>query len=83
MFKRLFWLVTGAGFGFGSSFWLMRWMRERVERYRPSRLSADLGADLRSAVAEGRAAMHDREADLRRRAGRPVPIGPGKRNAAS
>lgn len=72
MFRRLFWLLLGVGFGFGSSFWVRRFVRETVARYTPERVSADLadtvrgfGTDLRLAVAEGRAAMHDREAQLR------------------
>lgn len=72
MFRRLFWLVVGAGFGFGVSFWLMRFVRETAARYTPERVSADLadalrsfGGDLRAAVAEGREAMHEREAELR------------------
>ncbi|MDQ3756973.1 MAG: hypothetical protein M3394_03895 [Actinomycetota bacterium] len=74
MFKRLFWLVMGAAFGFGVSFWLMRFVRETVTRYSPERVSADLagalksfGGDLRAAVAEGREAMREAEADLRAR----------------
>ena len=73
MFKRLFWLIVGAGFGFGVSFWLMRFVRETVERYSPERVSGDLsdalrklGSDVRAAVAEGREAMREREAQLRR-----------------
>jgi hypothetical protein len=72
MFKRLFWLVIGAGFGFGVSFWLMRFVRETVERYSPERVSNDLsgalkslGEDIRAAVSEGREAMREAEADLR------------------
>ena len=72
MFKRVFWLLVGAGFGFGVSFWLMRFVRATVERYTPERVSADLagalrsfGSDLRAAVAEGREAMREREAELR------------------
>lgn len=72
MFKRLFWLVMGAAFGFGVSFWLMRFVRETVTRYSPERVSADLagalrqlGGDLRAAVTEGREAMREAEADLR------------------
>ena len=72
MFKRLFWLTIGAGFGFGMAFWLMRFVRTTVERYSPERLSSDLssalrslGSDVRAAVAEGRAAMREREAALR------------------
>ena len=74
MFKRLFWLVMGAAFGFGVSFWLMRFVRETVARYSPERVSADLsgalkqlGTDLREAVAEGREAMREAETDLRSR----------------
>jgi hypothetical protein len=72
VFRRLFWLVVGAGFGFGVAFWLMRVVRQTAARYSPDRLSADLaqaaralGQDLRGAVAEGRAAMRDRESELR------------------
>jgi hypothetical protein len=72
VFRRIFWLVIGAGFGFGVSFWLMRFVRDTVERYTPERVSADLagalrgfGADLRAAVAEGREAMAEREAEIR------------------
>ncbi len=72
MFKRLFWLVVGAGFGFGVSFWLMRFVKETVSRYSPERMSNDLasalrslGADIREAAKEGAAAMKEREAQLR------------------
>ena len=77
MFRRLFWLCIGAGFGFGVSFWLMRWVRETAGRYAPERVSAELanavrglGADVRAAVAEGRDAMREREQDLRSAIGR-------------
>ena len=72
MFRRLFWLLMGVGFGFGVSFWVTRFVRATVERYTPERVSADLadaiksfGQDLRAAVAEGREAMAEREAELR------------------
>lgn len=72
MFKRLFWLLIGLGFGFGMSFWFMRFLRETVDRYRPERVSQDLagaisklGDDLRAAVREGRLAMAEREEELR------------------
>lgn len=72
MFKRLFWLVVGAGFGFGVSFWLMRTVKATMARYTPERVSADLadairdfGKDLREAVREGAEAMREREAELR------------------
>ena len=72
MFKRLFWMLVGVGFGFGVSFWFMRFVRSTVERYSPDRVSEDLagairafGQDIRAAVAEGREAMREREAELR------------------
>ena len=72
MFKRIFWLAIGLGLGFGMSFWLMRFLRETVDRYRPERVSQDLagaisklGDDLRAAVREGRMAMSEREEELR------------------
>ena len=72
MFKRLLWLVVGAAFGFGLSFWLTRMVRRTVERYTPARISSDLaaairglGQDLRDAVSEGREAMREHEAALR------------------
>jgi hypothetical protein len=72
VFKRLFWLLIGAGFGFGMSFWLARAIRQTVERYTPQRVSNDLtdalralGKDLRAAAEEGRDAMRERETELR------------------
>lgn len=72
MFRRLFWLVVGAGFGFGVSFWLMRFVRETVDRYSPANVSTNMadairsfGTDLRAAVAEGRMAMRETEEELR------------------
>lgn len=83
MFKRLFWLMVGAGFGFGVSFWLMRFVRDAVARYTPERVSGDLaaavrglGEDLRAAVAEGREAMREREAELRAQLEAPRPARP-------
>jgi hypothetical protein len=74
VFRRLFWLLVGAGFGFGVSFWIMRFVRDTIERYSPERVSSDLagalrnlGTDLRAAVAEGREGMRDAEAELRAR----------------
>jgi hypothetical protein len=71
MFRRIFWLAVGLGLGFGCSFWLMRFLRETVDRYRPERVSQDLagavgklGADLRAAIREGRMAMAEREEEL-------------------
>ncbi len=72
MFKRLFWLAVGVGFGFGMSFWLTRYLRDAIARYTPERLSSELasalrslGEDLRAAVADGRDAMREREGEIR------------------
>ncbi|HUQ40088.1 MAG TPA: hypothetical protein VM030_08010 [Acidimicrobiales bacterium] len=72
MFKRLLWLMIGAGFGFGVSFWLMRFVKETAQKYSPEQVSTDLagmarrvGADLRTAVQEGREGMREREMELR------------------
>lgn len=65
MFKRVFWLTVGTGLGLGASFWVTR----RVKRYAPKAVvgaARSLGADVRAAVAEGRVAMREREAELRR-----------------
>ena len=63
MFKRLFWLMVGAGFGFGVSFWLMRFVKQTVDRFAPDNLQADAKA----AVVESRLAAKQREAELRER----------------
>jgi hypothetical protein len=72
MFKRLFWLVVGASFGFGASFWVSRAVKQTMERYSPPRLSGELshaiqafGTDIRAAVTEGKEAMREHEAALR------------------
>lgn len=67
MFKRLFWLVMGAAFGFGVSFWLMRFVRETMTRYSPERVSVDLADTLRNVAREFVEGMRDAEADLRSR----------------
>lgn len=72
MFRRLFWLLVGLSLGFGASFWLMRFVRTTLERYAPETVSGNvtdgigrLSADLKAALAEGREAMREREAELR------------------
>ena len=72
MFKRAFWLIVGAGFGFGVSFWLMRFVRETTKKYSPENVTNELagtarriGTDLKEALAEGRVAMREREAQIR------------------
>lgn len=72
MLKRLLWMMVGIGFGFGMSFWVTRMIREKVARWSPEQVSAelsralrDLGKDLRVAASEGAETMRQREAELR------------------
>jgi hypothetical protein len=65
VFKRLFWLTVGAGFGFGTSFWVMRVARTTMARLSPARVSNGLTTTVKAAVREGRDAMHARERELR------------------
>jgi hypothetical protein len=78
VFRRIFWLMIGAGFGFGVSFWVTRFVKASIERWSPERVSSDLagalrefGKDLRAAVSEGAEAMRERESELRVELGRP------------
>ena len=84
MFKRLFWLMIGAGFGFGVSFFLMRWVRQTAARYSPDKVSSDmadalraLGKEVRDAVAEGREGMREREEQIRQELSRPSLVSGG------
>jgi len=68
----MFWLTMGTGLGFGASFWVTRAVRQRVERYAPTKVvgavrgrSAEIRTTLAAAAAEGREAMRQREAELR------------------
>lgn len=72
VFKRLFWLVMGASFGFGVAFWLMRTVRDAATKYGPAGMTdtisgaiRQLGIDLREAAAEGRAGMRETEERIR------------------
>ena len=72
MFKRLFWLLVGASLGFGGSWWVTRTVKQKLERFLPARVSAGVArvahdgpARIKEAVADGRLAMHQREAELR------------------
>ena len=72
LIRRLVWFTSGATAGFGGAMWVRRRIRRAVRRYTPENVRADasasvrrLGAGVRDAVAEGRSAMRDREAELR------------------
>jgi hypothetical protein len=86
MFKRMRWIGAGAIVGVGASVWTQRKARTVAARYRPAGRVGAAGAAqqwparVRAAVGEGRRAMQEREAELRRRLeppeGRPA-IGAG------
>ncbi|KAA0236331.1 MAG: hypothetical protein JJLCMIEE_00095 [Acidimicrobiales bacterium] len=87
MFKRLFWLMIGIMVGLTGSFWLQRRIRRRVERLLPDRLpttaadaASNLAETVKEAVSEGRAAMREREAELRRLS-RPLAEAPAANSA--
>jgi hypothetical protein len=68
VFKRLLWLIVGAGFGFGCSWWITRAVRRTIERATPDQLRGmlhTLPTLWREALAEGREAMIERELELR------------------
>lgn len=72
MFRRIFWFAVGIGFGASLSWWATRALRRTAAKYAPDRVASELskslgrmGADLKAAVAEGRAAMKQREDELR------------------
>lgn len=68
MFKRLLWLVIGAAFGFGCSWWITRTIRRTIEKLTPDQLREVVSAfpnRIRDALAEGREGMIERELELR------------------
>ncbi|MGH9156367.1 MAG: hypothetical protein ACRD1K_11165 [Acidimicrobiales bacterium] len=80
MFKRMLWLAIGTGVGFGTSFWVTRAVRQRVRhvtgKFAPERVVgavSSLRRDIRDAVADGRLAMREREAELRELISSPPP----------
>ncbi|HZR14155.1 MAG TPA: hypothetical protein VFC33_12995 [Acidimicrobiia bacterium] len=80
MFKRAFWLTVGFGSGIGTSWYVARSVKRTVRRtvaaYPASEVATraataaarglrTFGGDVRGAIAEGRVAMREREAELR------------------
>lgn len=73
MFKRARWMATGLAVGFGGSLWAQRKVKDVAARYRPSGLANSAAnkakgvpEDIRAALREGKEAMREREAELRR-----------------
>lgn len=73
MLKRVRWFVTGAIAALSASAWAKRRMARRIGRYAPKAVADQT----RHALAEGRLAMREREAELRAMAG--LPKSPARR----
>ena len=76
MFKRLRWIVMGMGVGASASVWVQRRVKLLLRSYTPPEVAARAAkrstevagrkaGEVRTAVAEGRQAMREREAELR------------------
>jgi hypothetical protein len=71
--KRVFWLGVGYTAGIGTSWYAARKVKEAARRYTPEGLQTrvtdtvtGLSRDVKAAVTEGRSAMREREAELKR-----------------
>jgi hypothetical protein len=71
--KRVFWLGVGYTAGIGTSWYAARKVKEAARRYTPEGLQtrvtdtvSGLSRDVKAAVTEGRSAMREREAELKR-----------------
>ena len=78
MLKRLRWLMMGMGVGASASVWAQRRLKVWLRSYTPPEVAARAArrstevagrkaGDVRTALAEGREAMRQREAELRDR----------------
>ena len=71
MFKRTVWFTVGTATGVASSWWVQRRVREAAAQL-PQRMQREVTdaarrkvSDVRAAASEGRAAMVEREAELK------------------
>jgi hypothetical protein len=71
--RRIFWLAVGLGAGATAAVLVARWARRQGQRVAPANIgrqvsgaASDLGRLVRTAFDEGRAAMAEREAEIRR-----------------
>jgi hypothetical protein len=71
--KRVFWLTVGYGAGLGTSWYAARKVKAAARRYTPEGLGervsdtvTGISGNVKAAVTEGRTAMREREAELRR-----------------
>jgi hypothetical protein len=78
MLKRLRWLMMGMGLGASASVWAQRRLKLWLRSYAPPEVAARAArrstevagrtaGEVRTALAEGRQAMREREAELRGR----------------
>jgi hypothetical protein len=81
--RRMFWMGIGVIAGASGSLWAERKVRNRLEALQPDHLvvaagnrAREVGRTVADAVADGRDAMRQREAELRGRIGTgPAPTG--------
>jgi hypothetical protein len=73
VFKRIVWMGTGMAVGAGGAFWAKHKVEATVARYVPEQVAdraaaqaRGMGRTVRAAATEGREAMRQREAELRR-----------------
>jgi hypothetical protein len=71
--KRVFWLGVGYTAGIGTSLYAARKVKAAARRYTPEGLGGrvtdtvtGISRDVKAAVTEGRSAMREREAELRK-----------------
>jgi hypothetical protein len=71
--KRVFWLTVGYGAGIGTSWYAARKVKAAARRYTPeglgdrvSETATAISGNVKAAVTEGRSAMREREAELRK-----------------
>ena len=71
--RRIFWLALGLGAGATAAVLAARWAKRQGQRVAPANIgrqvsgaASDFGRLVRTALAEGRQAMADREAEIRR-----------------
>ena len=83
MIRRGFWVGLGLGAGATGAFLASRWARKQADRVAPATLAReakggflDLGKLVSESIAEGKAAMAERERELRRDLPRPAPDDP-------
>jgi hypothetical protein len=70
--RRIFWVALGLGAGATAAVLSSRWMRRQAEKVAPANVGReisngmrDLGQLMREALAEGRQAMQEKEAEIR------------------